>query len=208
MNQLPRGFYQQEPYSDYINGDPFLVNIYNPHNTDSDKKRLNKKQVVEQMIRLEQVAMNDPRKRAECYFQLANAWYNMTYHGKNWLMVKQWWSAREISGYNPAFRRTNFNDEYYGCQYAKSLYLKALHSTKDKKLAALSYFMVEQCNRHNRFYQSMLRNRRQYWWDYSDQVKPDYGKAKSKGVDIGYYKSLVNECELYQSFIRQYNRNL
>ena len=60
-----------------------------------DKRNLNKKQVIEEMIRLEQLTNANPQKAAVCYYQLANAWYNMSWYGKNWMMVRQWWSSND-----------------------------------------------------------------------------------------------------------------
>ena len=41
---------------------------------------------------------------------------------------------------------------------------------------------------------------------FSYENKPDYALAKRMGVDANYYRQVVEECETYLSFIRQYNK--
>ena len=55
--------------------------------------------------------------------------------------------------------------------------------------------MVQQCE----------RNRNKAYHLDNEAV---YATARNKGIDIGYYQSLINECELYNSFIKQYNKRL
>lgn len=203
MQQVPDSFYNREPYSYYIGGDPFFLDIYHAHMVgEQDHRSLDKKEVVEEMVRLQQLAQKDKKKTAACYFQLANAWYNMTWHGKNWLMVKQWWSQNEMDGYNDDVKRTAFNDEYYGCSYAKQWYLKALDAAKDKKLKALCFFMVQHCDENMDYYGQVVRKVEDPRYRFAVNRK----LAEQKGVDLETYSEIVQECETYQSFIKQYNK--
>ena len=34
-----------------------------------------------------------------------------------------------------------------------------------------------------------------------------YAAARKKGINVDYFQSLVNECELYNSFIKQYDQS-
>jgi hypothetical protein len=54
-------------------------------------------------------------------------------------------------------------------------------------------------------------------WDYYGQLvkkieEPSYGfavnkkLAKQKGIDLKTYNEIVQECETYQNFIKQYNK--
>lgn len=194
LRQVPDSFYTQYPYNVYLGGDAFYLDIYHPHTAaGEDKRNLNKKQVIEEMIRLEQLANNNLQKAAICYYQLANAWYNMSWFGKNWMMLRQWWSSSDNiddakNKFDPFFR------DYFGCNQAKQYYKKAMNTTSDKKLKALCFFMVQQCesNSNNAY-------------DMDDAAS--YAAARKKGINVDYYQSLVNECELYNSFIKQYNQS-
>jgi hypothetical protein len=203
MKGVPDSFYNKEPYSYYIGGDPFFLNIYHAHAVgEQDHRSLNKKEVVAEMLRLKNLAQKDRSKAAICYYQIANAWYNMTYYGKNWLMVKQWWSQNEIDGYNDDVERTAFNDDYFGCSYAKQWYTKAMNATKDKKLKALCFFMAQHCNENWDYYGQLVKKIEEPRYRFAINKK----LAEQKGVDLKTYKEIVQECETYQSFIKQYNR--
>ena len=190
-------------FPSYVGGNPFYLNVYRAHTvTREDKQTLNETQLVEQMLRLEALAKEDESKAAECYYQLANAWYNMSYYGKNWLMVKQWWSINEPDTWTTVLKKSAFNDDYYRCRYAKLYYDKAIKIRRDKKLAALCFFMSKRCDANYQYYVKLVRGQEEFRPIYS----PDYTLAKKKGINRDYYKSIVEECEVYQSFIRKYNR--
>jgi hypothetical protein len=205
MQQIPDSVWHKYPYDLYLGGDPFFLNIYQPHvSASADKRQLTRKQVVEQMIQLQQLAKKDKRKAAWCYYQLGNASYNMSWYGKSWLMVKRWWSSCEDSRYRNEITATTFNEDYYGCRRAKEYYSLAIAATKDKKLSSLCYFMKEQCEQNNHYYRWLTKTNRRRDDEYPDIWKRDYKKAARQGIDVSLYKSLVQECELYQSFIQQY----
>jgi hypothetical protein len=203
---LPDSFYERQPYTDYMIGDPFYLNVYRPHRISiEDKRSLNKKEVVEELIRLEAQAKKEVKNAALNYYKLGNAWYNMTYHGKYWLMVKQWWSINEPADYSAGPEQARFNADYYECKKAREYYEKALQYSRDKKLSALCFFMVRQCEMRRQEYKVSLAKNTNLD---TPAFKPDYSSAKGKGIDINYYRRIVEECELYQSFTRQYNRPL
>jgi len=207
MQQIPDSVWHKYPYDEYLGGDPFFLNVFAPHAADSTNERqLTKKQVVEEMIQLQQLAKKDKRKAAWCYYRLGNAWYNMSWHGKSWLMVKRWRSMNEESIYTGNITATLFNDDYYGCRRAKEYYSQAMEATKDKKLSALCYLMIEQCGHNYQDYRWLAKNNRRKGDDHPGAWKRDYKQAARKGIDVSFYQSLVQECELYQSFIQRYNR--
>lgn len=210
LKHVPDSFWNRSPYSSYIAGNAFFVDVYTVWNFDRETAPpTNKKQILQKMVYLEQLAKKDPRKAGECYFQLANAWFNLTYYGKNWLMVRQWHSVFELSGARgEKLKATDFNEDYFGCRRATTYYLKALTATKDKKLAALCYFMTQECDKRNKVYRRALVEK-DFWEDYvQHKTVINYKDLRSKGIDANYMEKLVNECELYQSFIKQYNRKL
>lgn len=170
---------------------------------------MNKIQVVEQMVHLEKLAAENPAKAAECYFQLANAWYNMTWHGKNWLMVKQWWSRGELYFNDDLRGREVFNRDYYGCNKAKEYYLKAIQHTKDKNLASLSCMMAGVCEKYYQKFLWCLSNPKNDWDMYEGEFTNPYtARLKKKGMNDKVYEKLINECALYNDFIGKYNKKL
>lgn len=204
LQQIPRSFWKEEPYSIYIKGNPFYLNIYHSWSAQpGEGKNYNKIEVVETMVRLKKLAVKDKANAAQYYYELANAWYNMSYHGKNWLMMQQWWSTNEMSEYH-SLNRSDFNAKYYGCQKAKEYYLAALKATSDKKLASLCCFMADKCQQNYRMYNWLSSGKK----GTRKTDNPYLAELKKKGFSDGYYKDLVNECLTYQSFIKAYNRKL
>jgi hypothetical protein len=207
LKLIPDSFWKKEPYVTYSGGDHFFLNYYYGHASfPEENKNYNKRQAIKEMIRLEELAVNDKSKAAQCYFKLANAWYNLSYYGKNWLMVKQWWSVHELEYYYKGFRRTPFNDDYYGCNKAKEYYLKALQLTKDKELAAVSCFMAGACMHNFDQYIRALKDPDYHIISFNSKANPFLPGLKKKPGAAGYYQQVINECETYKSFIRKYSR--
>jgi hypothetical protein len=202
FRQIPDSFWKKDRYSGLLDGDLFFVNVYQSYVADPNEvTAYNKKQAVEAILHLKNKAQKDKTNAAQYYYELGNAYYNMTYHGKYWIMSKPWWSCNEWSEYGAAIQRTPFNDNYFGCNRAKEYYLLALKTTKDKKLAALCCFMAGKCESNSRLYRSLVYKR-----EYHATDNPYVAELTKKTFSTGYYTDLVNECLTYQSFIKQYNR--
>lgn len=204
LRQIPEGFWNRSPYKENIGGDPFYLNVYHASSpTKEDKRSLNKRQVVEEMVRLEELAMKDPSRAGSCYFKLANAWYNMSHYGKNWLMVRQWWSVNDMYDMDTDGRTRQFHGDYYGCSVSRQYYQRAMKNTRDKSLKALCYFMIEVCDRNKRRYEWCLANKYEDW-RYQDKYRHDARRLEASGVDEDVYRGLIKECELYQSYVNKY----
>ena len=65
--------------------------------------------------------------------------------------------------------------------------------------------MITKCEENDLEFKRELANKA---GDNRYQNREGRMEAKRRGVDMNYYDSLVKECELYQSFIQQYNRQL
>jgi hypothetical protein len=209
LRTIPDSFYKRKPYSTYIGGDPFFLNVYRGHQIlPQDHQDLGKKQVIEEMISLEERAVSSPKEAGICYYKLANAWYNMTWFGKNWLMVRQWWSINEPN-LPDGYKRPSFAKDFYGCQQARAYYLKALRATNDKELAALCCFMAGNCDLNDRRFQWTLARSGYSWSEYPGKMTNPYpGILKAKGGDEGLFNRLVKECPLYLDYIGRYNKKL
>ncbi|MBO9635524.1 MAG: hypothetical protein J7578_20640 [Chitinophagaceae bacterium] len=207
LKQIPDHYWSEWPQDPYVGGNPFFLNIHHSHTwlKEDYARSLNKRQVIEGMLQLQELARKEPSKAAICYYQLGNAWFNMTWHGKNWLMVQQKWDNedryRELS--DPA--RFHFFKDYYGCEQARKQYQRALQLTRDKKLAALCFLMTEECRDKMKEF-LFYRKRKMSDWEGFYTRKSRFNKrlAKQQGIDQDYYTALVEECELYQSFVKQY----
>jgi len=204
LEQIPDTMWNHWPEAYNVGCDPVFLNIYHPHRNDNLENRiLGKKEVIEEMIRLEALAKKNPKRAAEYYFQLANCWYNLTYHGKNWILTKTWWRGDELKLYEsePRIKRTAFHDDYYGCKQASIYYTMAMNLARDKDLRAFSYFMVRQCHKNMLNYRMNTSEGK----NMSATTKKQLQKINPKlSVDTALVGTLIRECETYQSFVKQY----
>lgn len=202
LKQIPDTFWKRAPYDEYVKGDPFYLNINHPRKQEQGETNYSKAQVIEGMIRLKEKAAQDKNNAALHYYKLANAYYNLTWHGKFWIMSKPWSSASDYSQYGSDFVVSRFNDAYYGCSRAREYYTKALTLAKDKKLASLCAFMARRCEQRFQNYRAMSVFKRE-----AGKIPDHYPELlKQKGFDKDYYKELIEECATYNSFVAQLHK--
>ncbi|MBO9566404.1 MAG: hypothetical protein J7621_26755, partial [Niastella sp.] len=120
LKQIPDTFWLKYPYDEYVKGNPFYLNINHPRKREKGEEDYDKIQVVAGMIRLKQKAVEDKKNAALHYYKLANAYYNLTWHGKLWILSKPWSSMYDISDYSKDLTVSRFNDAYYGCIRARA----------------------------------------------------------------------------------------
>src|SRR5690606_8832494 len=98
FRQIPDEFWTGFPYAMFAQDDPFVVNLEDPHNyVKQDSARYNKRTIVDRMLRLQREADKNPGKRALNNYLLGNAYYNMTWHGKYWIMSHIGWSIWDMA---------------------------------------------------------------------------------------------------------------
>lgn len=193
LQQIPASYYQQYPFDPLLKNDPFMVDVGNGHHNDRYEPICSKLEMVQEMIRLQKIAKEDSSKAALCYLQLGNAHFNMTWYGKNWLAVKQYWSNDLDPGY---LERTAFNDNYFGCLRARDYYLKALKLAKDKKLASLSCFLAGICQENYMRYYFFVSDMKKY----PKTRNPYISLLNKKGYDTDYLNDMIKECATYDLF--------
>src|SRR5690606_31093569 len=148
FRQVPDAFWCGYPYAMVTADDPFVVNLEDPHNySKGDSVRYNKRMIVERMLALQSEAKRDPAKRALNNYLLGNAWYNMSWHGKYWIMSRIGWSMWEMSGWRERTESPGDAD-YYGSRRARHHYLIALKEARDPVLQAMAFRMAEECDRN------------------------------------------------------------
>ncbi len=88
---IPVEFWDEFPYKKYLSNNPFItdlrINGTSPLN-DTLLRCNNKADLVQKIIDLKKEAQQNSAKRAEIYYLLGNAYYNMTQNGKSWLMSR------------------------------------------------------------------------------------------------------------------------
>ncbi|ANE52586.1 hypothetical protein [Flavisolibacter tropicus] len=129
-----------------------IVNVNPLHDYLNDWQRYDKPvakpytklSLAQKMIELQQkadTALNTETK-ARTYYQLANAYYNMSYYGNSWQAVMYY---RSSSDWNEGKYEMPWKKEYYGVYKAKEYYQKAYTLSQDKEFKAAAYFLMAKC---------------------------------------------------------------
>lgn len=149
FQQIPDAFWNGYPYDLFTADDPFVVDLEDPHNYNkADQVQYNKRTFVERMIRLQREAEQDPSKRARNNYLLGNAYYNMSWHGKYWIMTRIGWSVHEGARSRAGMVESPGDEDYYGCYRARRHYEVALREAHDPVLQAMACRMAEECQRN------------------------------------------------------------
>ena len=184
--------YWQDLFAD---DDPFTVNIEDPHNYNkTDSVRYTRLGIVERMLALKKEAERNPKKRALNHYLLANAYYNMSWHGKYWGLSRIAWSIHEMSQWRDREDSDPGDDDYFGTQRAKEHYILAIGSAKDPVLKAMAVRMVGECERN--------------WLDYSgegglDEWENPHVSTLSDPLSQQAYRD-IQECRGYADFVRRF----
>lgn len=194
--QIPDEFWSGYPYALFADDDPFQLNIHDPHNYEkTDSVRYTKRTIVERMLALHREAERDPKKRALNHYLLGNAYYNMSWHGKYWIMSRIAWSIHDLGSWREVEYGAPGDDDYFGCARAREHYVKAI-DTKDPVLKALAVRNAARCAWN--------------WQTYKDGSEPDwvtwenpYKKHLRDRKSQDAYDDIV-ECRGYADFVARY----
>lgn len=149
FRQIPDAFWEGQPYAMFADDDPFVANVEDPHNYNkTDHVRYNKRTIVERMIHLQREAELEPAKRALNHYLLGNAWYNMSWHGKYWIMSRIGWSVWGRERWARGNVELAGDVDYYGCFRARHHYQLALKEASDPVLQAMACRMALECERN------------------------------------------------------------
>ncbi|MBE0539073.1 MAG: hypothetical protein IH620_05125 [Ignavibacterium sp.] len=184
--------------------DPFQMNLNDCHDCDATvltTKLYTKHSFAKRMLELENEIKSTSKNRAENYFLLANAYYNITYFGNSWMII-DFYRSHYSSDYDP---------NYLDCSKAEEYYLKAITASNDKDFQARCIFMAAKCEQ-NRFYiDKGFFQSRDYYYYYSDcepnpQIKQENYRMYFKNLKDNYsktqfYKQALKECKYFNYFV-------
>jgi len=186
------------PYATYLNANPFYTDFYAEHSaTIGDTITFTKKEIVSDLMAYLKKAENPGAKKREYYyFLVANCYLNMSYYGNSWMMRRYYWST--------AVRPSGLVDEaeYYGCDLAKSYYLKAKQFSKNEKFSALCLRMAARCE-----WYKLLNTAREDSYNNGEfqanifEQNRFYSELKQKYP--GYYEELTSNCESFGKYFRE-----
>jgi hypothetical protein len=146
-NRIPNVYWERDPYRYYIK---------NPLNG----ARHSKRDYIKSILDLEAALDTAKTTKGYIYNQLGNAYYDMSYHGKSWLMREiykssgYYWLDIHNGHVNPR--------EYYGNEKAKFYYKKAYPLAKNALVAANIGHRINLCAKNMDYYLLMDKMGRDY----------------------------------------------
>ncbi|MDX9749626.1 MAG: hypothetical protein RBT71_00905 [Flavobacteriales bacterium] len=204
--EIPDTYWRQWPFTMFADDDPFVVDLKDPHNYGKKDRAdhapgwagYTKRSIMERMIALRDEAERDPKKRALNHLLLGHVWYNMSWHGKYWIMQRIDWSTWDLERmqWTGGHRTVQAGDEqYYGLFTARHHYRTALEHAKDPALKALACHLAEECERQWRTYQRHIEGR-------ADEPEPYAARLKDRRSRMLYRD--LEECRGYDALVRRF----
>lgn len=181
---------------DYLTADPFFIRMRDCHDCDYDStskmKHLTKLEFCEKMLELEgKKDQLKPDASAEVYYQLANAYYNLTGYGNCW-------RALSFAEHCSLSLRQD-------CSKAEEYYKKAMKLTRSKEFAAKCCFMAAKCEQ-NTFYNlfaefnSWDTELRQEGTKEKYRYQTNFATLTTRYSDTKFYQQAIKEC----GYLRRY----
>jgi hypothetical protein len=173
-----------------------------------DKGNFNKVTFCKEMNALKEKETQGKITPAELLKE-ANGFYNMTYYGRAWQLVK--YDRSGADGYHIPKDATAFQKEYYGCFTAEAYYKKAMDASRDANFKARCLFMMAKCSQKQvpqPQYQDFPGNYAAYEIadkkyfplfkknKYFPQLQKDY-------TATAFYKQAVNTCSYLKDFLQK-----
>ena len=184
-------------YDKYLHEDPFWVGVQ-----DEKKLRYSRKGYVLRLMGLKEEVKDPTKNQAWAQYQVANAYYNISYHGNAWARSRYWWSVYP-SIHNGIAHEDQEDRDYYTAKRAKTAYQAAAELAKDKAFKALCLRMVATCQLHELSYNDIVRA-----YNYDEDKKGFQLDKTLAAVDLKknyaeFYKKLMGDCTGWAAFLQK-----
>lgn len=162
-NKVDSNFYADFPYSSYLNTNPFKNEFISKYDDMIDQRYNQKSYFVKTLIDKTN-AFNNAKgvEKANLALELANAYFNMSYFGDNWLYDCYGWSVYGENLYYSDFN-TEVNENYKTCSTAFKYYDIAINLFRKKRDKALAYYLAASV------YTKVYSYDPDYYWWYSNR---------------------------------------
>ncbi|MGB1242306.1 MAG: hypothetical protein ACPG49_07285, partial [Chitinophagales bacterium] len=203
FQQIPNEYWKGDTfrYKTYLNANPFYANFYSGHTpTIGDTIRYTKPEFVSEMLSLKAIAAEGGLDESACNLLIANGYYNMTFYGNSWMMVRYW--ATNSWEYDVNRRKNHYDDiaHFYGCTRAKQFYVKAAETASKCSFAALCYRMAGKCEYRQEILEHTLAA--ENIWDAERPEFKDNSYYQLLKNNFGeYYDRLIDDCTSFNDFI-------
>lgn len=202
---IPKDFWEKNSvFKKYLNEDPFNPKILQKNKDRKYDYRFNKAQFVTKLIKLKKL------NTAASNLELAHAYFNVSFFGNSWMMIKYYW----FDDYKYVSNAENKNSNYYCLTTAKEYYQKALKMSNDENEKALASLMIFKCNYLNYRQTGFNSYHANYFSDHNyDRIKYDfyyefyYPYHQDSADNFKGVQELLNFYSVYKSTdtFRKYN---
>ena len=203
FRKIPRNVRDLEPKFN-----PFHEHIIDcVHCPIADTTKFDRAGIVEELLRLEYQGRAHLESGASSFYQLGNAYYNMTYYGDSWHVTDLFRSGGNWGYVNKDNRYLVYESELGNVEnkkmdFARKYYETALELAKNKELAARACFMLAKCDL-NDFYIDPETEYHPY--DDLIPVLPEkynfyYLKLRDEFSDTQFYEQVVEECLFLEAY--------
>lgn len=187
-------------YSTYLNQNPFIARFGSNHHTwEADTVTYSKKSFTQRMLHLQSI-IADPKSpgRDDAWRQYADAFFNMTFYGNSWLLVRNYWSRSEIESYYVGNVKRHLSQNhlnYYGCRAARTQYAALFNASRDPEIKAHCAMMISRCDRNLAYIKAPNSEEFKYKGDqYLTKFLTQYKKTNT-------YKKTFDECGDRDAFL-------
>ena len=193
----------------HVNVNPFYdyINDWNRYDKSLDKP-MTKLSLAQKLLELQSGldTVKTAERKSKVYYQLATAFYNMSYYGNTWMAVAY---ERSTSNWNEGKYSTSWEKEYFGVYKAGQYYHKAYELSANKEFKAAALFLEAKCLQR----QIPLPS---YSYNNSDNYEKEQGEFQKKFMnnvlfpkfrkefgDTKFYKYASNRCSYLRDFVNK-----
>jgi hypothetical protein len=166
-----------------------------------DYGNFNRTSFLKEMARLTMKERQNKITAAELY-KLGIGYYNMTYYGRAWELIK--YDRSGVDGYYVPKDALPFDREYYGCYTAEKYFRKAKNAYVNKNAQARCLFMMAKCaqkrNKKSPDYNFGYDNTDDFvafkYSEYFPQLVKDYSRTK-------FFEEAYSTCSYLKDFVNK-----
>ncbi len=134
-------------FSTYLNEDPFVPKGLRANKYRRFDYHFNKADFVKELIDLEKQASSDKSKAVDCYIKLGNAYFNTSYWGNAWMMIRYGSDTGDLY-YSRIDCLPQWMRDYMTAGIARNYYEKALKDAVNDEQRAYVLVMLSYIHRH------------------------------------------------------------
>ena len=173
-----------------------------------DSSYLTRLEIINKIFDLEYQGRANLNTGAKNFYELGNAYYNMSYFGRHWNVFDEFRSGNTWNyvSDNTASSTTGALGDYvnHNLTFALENFEKVIALSKDRELTAKALFMAARCDQ-KRYFSSEFCTYKP--WKNEIPLLPDeflryYVLLISEYADTDFYKEIIDECEYLQAYSR------